>query len=36
MNLKKALSGMLCMAMICLLLPVMPQSGEAATVGSIE
>lgn len=36
MNLKKALSGILCMAMICLLLPVMPQSGEAATVGSIE
>lgn len=36
MNLKKALSGMFCMAMICLLLPVMPQSGEAATVGSIE
>lgn len=36
MKLKKALSGILCMAMICLLLPVMPQSGEAATVGSIE
>ena len=27
MKLKKALSGILCMAMICLLLPVMPQSG---------
>lgn len=36
MKLKKALSGILCMTMICLLLPVMPQSGEAATVGSIE
>lgn len=36
MKLKKALSGVLCMAMICLLLPVMPQSGQAATVGSIE
>lgn len=36
MNLKKVVSAVLCMAMICLLLPVMPQSGEAATVGSIE
>lgn len=36
MKFKKALSGILCMAMICLLLPMMPQSGEAATVGSIE